>query len=251
MTKFKIVVPCYNCEKWIGKTIDSIAAQNYENFECLIVDDLSTDQTRSVISRKIKNDKRFILYVNTEKKYALKNLYDGFAQISHDDEDVLITIDGDDWLHDDKVFSRLNTVYTMENCLITYGSFIEYPSGRTHGHMLIPYSNYVIENNLFREDAWKASHLRTFKRKLWNSIHKEDLIDLRTEEFYEVAWDLAFMYPMLEMAQERSRHLRDLSYVYNKENPLSDMYIKEQAQLSIASEIKGKKKYHRKEFDNE
>ena len=117
--------------------------------------------------------------------------------------------------------------------------------------MLTPYSDYVIENNLFREEVWKASHLRTFKRKLWNSIHKEDLIDLKTEEFYEVTCDLAFMYPMLEMAHERSRHLRDLSYVYNKENPLSDMYIKEQAQLSIASEIKGKKKYHRKEFDNE
>ena len=248
MIKFKIVIPCYNCEKWIGTTIDSIAGQDYEDFECLIIDDISTDKTTSVVMDKILDDKRFSLRANTEKKYALKNLYDGFAHLSQDDEDVLITVDGDDWLYDEKVLERLNQIYTTENCLITYGSFIEHPSGATHAYYLTPYDNYIINNNLFRNAPWKASHLRTFKRKLWNSIKKEDFIDSETSEFYEVAWDLAFMYPMLEMAGNRSRHVVDYMYVYNKENPLSDMYIKEKQQLAAAVQIKNKPKYSRKEF---
>ena len=248
MTKFKIVIPCYNCEQWIGKTIDSIKKQTYKDWECLIIDDMSTDNTTNIIHTEIKDSTQFSFILNSEKKYALKNLYEGFKYLSGDDEDVFITVDGDDWLYDEKVLEKLNKVYTTEDCLMTYGSFIEYPSGITHAYYLSPYDNYIINNNLFRNVPWKASHLRTFKRKLWNNIRKEDLINLDTLEFYEVAWDLAFMYPMLEMSGPRSRHIADYMYVYNKENPLSDMYIKQQQQLNAATQIINRPKYSQKEF---
>ncbi len=245
MSKLKIVVPVYNCEKWIQKTINSIKLQNYLNFECLLIDDLSTDNTYEVIKNSIKDDNRFFCYRNQEKNFALKNFVEGFKKISSSQEDILITIDGDDWLYHDNVFNLVVEKYKSTGCLLTYGNFIEYPSGIVHPHYSKPYSIDVIKNNLFRNVGWNASHLKTFKNKLWNLIDQEDLIDEETGKFYETTSDLAFMFPMLEMASERIEHFVEPLYVYNKQNPLSDMYIKEQMQLKKAEIIRSKKKYER------
>lgn len=46
-----IIVPVYNVEKYIGETIDCVAAQTYENWELLLVEDCSSDTTPTVIER--------------------------------------------------------------------------------------------------------------------------------------------------------------------------------------------------------
>jgi len=246
----KIIVPVYNCEKWISNTIASIKLQTHQDFECCVIDDMSTDNTADVIQDSIGLDRRFKFIDNTEKKYALKNIYDGIKFISSNDEDILITVDGDDWLADNQVLETVNNVYESTSCLITYGNFMEYPNESIHTAFTTPYNQEIIDNNTFRDTEWKASHLRTFKKKLWDRIDVDDLINPKTNEFYEVAWDLAFMYPMLEMAGNRSENISEILYIYNKENPLSDMYIKEQEQLSIANDIRNKNKYSKVDFDD-
>ncbi|MGB4386964.1 MAG: glycosyltransferase family 2 protein, partial [Caldicoprobacterales bacterium] len=57
-----IITPAYNCEKYIGETIESVLKQSYENWELIIVDDCSTDNTKSVVEEYIKRDKRIKYY---------------------------------------------------------------------------------------------------------------------------------------------------------------------------------------------
>lgn len=49
MVKFSVIVPLYNCEKYIAECIDSILSQQYENFELIVVNDGSTDSSREIV----------------------------------------------------------------------------------------------------------------------------------------------------------------------------------------------------------
>ena len=63
-------MPSYNCEKYIGKSIDSVLNQTYENWELLIVDDVSTDSTIDIIKQYMKNDSRIQLFEMLENSGA-------------------------------------------------------------------------------------------------------------------------------------------------------------------------------------
>lgn len=54
-----IIIPTYNRAYLIGETLESIIVQNYKNWECIIVDDGSTDNTAILIAEYIKKDNRF------------------------------------------------------------------------------------------------------------------------------------------------------------------------------------------------
>lgn len=59
-----IITPTYNCAKFIGKTIESVLKQTYTNWEIVIVDDASTDNTEEIV--KQYNDKR-IKYIKLKQ----------------------------------------------------------------------------------------------------------------------------------------------------------------------------------------
>ena len=57
-----VIIPIYNRAQLIGETLDSIFEQTYQNWECIIVDDGSTDNTVEVVSEYVKKDNRFQLH---------------------------------------------------------------------------------------------------------------------------------------------------------------------------------------------
>ena len=58
MCKLSIIVPVYNGEKYIGKTVDSILNQTFEDFELILINDGSTDGTRKILEECREKDKR-------------------------------------------------------------------------------------------------------------------------------------------------------------------------------------------------
>lgn len=51
-SKVSILIPLYNAEKYISETIDSVLNQKYENWECIIVNDGSTDNSEKIVLEK-------------------------------------------------------------------------------------------------------------------------------------------------------------------------------------------------------
>ena len=247
MLNFKIVVPAYNAEAWIESCIKSLAFQAYRNFECVIVNDASTDNTGKVLDAipYIKDDSRFTVIHNEENKKALYNIVKGFQTLktAEDPESVLMVVDGDDHLFSPASLAIVNSAYShYPTCLITYGNHVHYPTGGQSN--CEPFPKEVIQQAAYRKYKFVSSHLRTFKSKLWNSIKDEHLKD-EDGTYYGVGWDVAFMMPMLEMAHERVLFIPNVLYVYNRANPISDDVIRQDDQHRVEMRIRSLPKYER------
>lgn len=68
--KVSIIMPNFNCEKFLDETITSVINQTYTNWELLIVDDCSTDKSVEVIKNYCEKDKRINLFINEKNSGA-------------------------------------------------------------------------------------------------------------------------------------------------------------------------------------
>ena len=243
--KYHIITPFYNAETFLPKCIDSIKRQKYQNFYCTLIDDMSTDKSCEIVRKEIGSDSRFELVENSSKKYALQNIVEAIETNDFNDEDVIILLDGDDWLSSSTVLSGLNEYYKDKGCWLTYGSYLYYPHG-VEGLEPSEYPDSVIEDNLYRSDVWRASHLRTFRKHLWGNVKHEDLQD-KDGNFYKMAYDQAIMLPLLEMSSPRHRYVPEIMHIYNKNNLLNVYKVHTQEQVRTAREIRAKKPYKRLE----
>lgn len=246
---FKIITPAYNVDKWISTNLMSVLGQEHQDYEVILLDDISTDKTVQTAKKLVENDSRFKIVVNDEKCEALKNICRGIDMLNPNDEDIIVLLDGDDWLKDKRVLSKVREVYEEKDCLMTYGSYITYPHGQTPWNVS-QYPQETIDSMKYREDPqWRASHLRTFKYGLWKRIKTEDLQNSKGE-YYMYGWDLAIMFPLLEMSGNRQEYISEHLYVYNRSNPLNCDKINHQLQLSEDREVRQQPKYERVNYDN-
>ena len=214
-----------------------------------MIDDLSTDNSCEAFEStksELSISENIKLIKNVDKKYALKNIFDTLENIQPADEDIIVILDGDDWLAGPDVLKKINQIYNDTGCWMTYGSYMEYPAG-TRGKFAKQIPEHIILKNSYRDNKWMSSHLRTFKYKLWKKINKEDFIYSKTGEFFKAASDLAAMFPMLEMSGLKARYVEDVLHIYNRQNPLNEDKVDHSFQLSEELEIRAKNKYNRLE----
>lgn len=90
-----IVITCFNAEKTIIETLNSIYNQTYQNWECIIVEDKSTDDSFNIISNYINDKKRFKLIPNQKNLGNPKSLNIG---IKNSKSENIMFVDSDDLL---------------------------------------------------------------------------------------------------------------------------------------------------------
>jgi glycosyltransferase involved in cell wall biosynthesis len=233
-----IITTFYNAEEYIERCVGSIIAQKHSDFKCYLIDDMSTDSSVSKAKDMIIGDDRFTLIVNTEKKYKTLNFVDVLKDETINDNDIVVEIDGDDWLPNSTTLNRIDEVYSNNDVWITNGNF-KYASGPMG--FSAPQTNF----DTLRVDRFTASHLRTWKVFLWRNIKDEDHKDM-DGNYLSINADLAYMLPMLEMAgPEHYKYLPEVNLVYNDLNPINDHKVNMELVTKVANEIRNKEKYNR------
>lgn len=134
-----IIVPCYNGEKFLKDALESISEQSYVNWECLVIDDGSTDNSKDVAGTFISNDKRFKYFYqqnagpSVARNHGIELARGGYIQF----------LDADDKLENDKLRKQLEIMDANKDCSIVYGTSAYFNSGEKTLHnsknVIIPY----------------------------------------------------------------------------------------------------------------
>lgn len=114
-----IIIPNYNSSKYINKCIDSILDQTYKNFELIIVDDMSTDD--SVEKIKEYSDERIKLIELTKKGYngGTRNI-----GIENAIGNYILFIDCDDWIYSRESIKEIVKVISETNADLIRLSYV-------------------------------------------------------------------------------------------------------------------------------
>jgi Glycosyltransferases involved in cell wall biogenesis len=239
--KIVVVAASYNNKDYYQKHLDSIFMQQYENYHVIYVDDCSTDGTYDLVKQYIEfkgmNDK-VTLIGNKERCGSLANQYKAVHMCAN--TDLIILLDGDDWLLDELVFSYLNDIYRDSNLWLTYGNWQD--SVNHKRSWLVDMPKNVVESNGFRDFTHAPGHLRVFYAGLFKKIKIEDL--MHDGDFFQMTGDIAAMFPMIEMAHKgHFRYVSKILMVYNSHNPINDHKLSASLQFDIDKIIRQRDKY--------
>ena len=177
--KISIITVCYNSEKTIEETIKSVLSQTYDNYEYLIIDGLSKDNTLSIVK---KYEKKFKgkLKITSEKD---KGLYDAMNKgIKKATGDIIGIINSDDILANKYVFEKIAKRFEETNCDATYSDLV-FLDEET---MSIPTRNFIA-HNYSKFMAWHPPHPTLY---LKSGVYKK-VGEFNTN--YRIAADLDFM----------------------------------------------------------
>lgn len=116
-----IITPTWNCARFIEKTIQSVQAQTYQNWEMIIVDDCSTDDTYEVVKPYIDKDNR-IKYRCNKKNSGAAITRNNALKIAHGR--WIAFLDSDDLWKSDKLEKQLSFMHNHSLCF-SYTNYVE------------------------------------------------------------------------------------------------------------------------------
>lgn len=115
--KFSIITVSYNSEKTIGQTIESVINQTYTNFEYIIIDGLSSDNTLSIIDQYAQKDNR-IKYLSEKDNGIYEAMNKGIRKATGD---VISLLNSDDYYENDALEKILPFIPNNTDYYVLYG----------------------------------------------------------------------------------------------------------------------------------
>ncbi len=234
--KIVIISPTYNSERYINNCIESVVSQDYDNYEMIVIDDASTDNTYN-IAKQWESDKIKVIR-NEENKGAVRNQIESIRKYCKED-DIVMFLDGDDsFINDNEILHYYNNLYdgTTE---FTYGSC--YSMVDRISLIAQNYPEEIKQKKEYRKYKfnWNMpyTHLRTFKAGLLNNIDDSNFQD-ENKNWYKAGGDGSIFYSLIEQADpDKVKVVSDILYNYNDINPLNDYKINGDEQTKNANRI--------------
>jgi len=226
--RMKILVPFYNPgTKLLDRCLRSIVNQTNKNYDVCLIDDASTKEShelKKIVLKYCHEYKNFDYIFKNENKGTLHSNVIAMEKMRPREHDVIIIVDGDDELYNNKVFQKIEDAYKNNDIYTTFGNYYE----RT-GRNMKKNGNYdalckrdfkkMLQTNTVRKNWYGFTHLKTFKYKLFKNIKKSDL--MRNGKYLKSATDVATMVPIFEMAGGKFKCFDEPLYIYTKDHPNS------------------------------
>jgi len=218
----KIIVNGGQCAHVIGLSLESLATQTYRDWDAWVTIDPCGDgayEEAIIAASAPALASRVHVTANQHRMYSLYNQIAAIKRCGDDPEDVIVSLDGDDWFCRPDALQIIADTYASRACWMTYGSWYSRPGAPLDEGGWPAYPDGLTD---FRQYRWLGTAVRTWKRWLYSLIEDMDLRD-DYGQYFRVAEDRALMWPMLEMSgTQRAAHISECIMYYNQ-SACSDM----------------------------
>lgn len=235
MLKLSIIVPFYNAEEYIKTCLNSILNQTFENFELIIINDCSTDNTLEILNTYIEKDTRIKL-INHQHNLGVAGARNSGLKIANGD--YVTFVDQDDWLnlnmYQDLMEKALANKADIVECnyeengpAILENMPVNFSAGK---EKLNEYITFLYKNNLSLALWNKIYNLNKVK------INNIDFIDHGKVEAEDFLFNLQFFYKIDSIKiidktyYHHTRHAKSLSFhkidnYFEKTENLINIYL--------------------------
>jgi glycosyltransferase involved in cell wall biosynthesis len=253
MALISIIVPVYNVEKYLRRCIDSILAQTFTDFECILIDDGSLDNCPSICDEYAAKNSRIVVIHQINKGPA--STRDVGVKIAQGE--FLFFVDSDDWLEKCSLeslyqkqqeinadivlggFRQIN-IYDVNECyfqdiknldIITYFLLCKYKYlwGKLYRKLL--FDNYIVPETNILEDG--IVNIQIFSRLKYNKIaiikkiiynHDNQTDGLINQLNRSSKYDSYIDYPMVQSCFWIENYLKQINS-YNEDNKSAFIYL--------------------------
>lgn len=176
--KVSVIVPVYNVEQYVAKCLESIKAQTLEDFECLVINDGSKDDSIKIAKETVKDDKRFKFYDKENGGLSDARNY-GIEKASGE---YLCFIDSDDYVDKELLELSYNMGKENNSDIVCFDMYYVWEDGNLEyswGSNYKGTSNYkdnpeiIFSNNSANNKLYKASFMKN--RRFFKGMWYEDM----------------------------------------------------------------------------
>ncbi len=188
MCMVSIIVPVYNAEKTLRRCIDSILAQTYPDFELLLIDDGSTDNSGAICEEYARQDQRLrVIHKENSGVSSARN-----TGLDHAQGTYLQFLDSDDWITPDATSSLVRAAET-HRCGMVIADFYRVVGER------VSHKGDIDEDTVLTREEFSAHMMENpadyYYGVLWNKLYRREIVEryhLRMNP--EISWCEDFMF---------------------------------------------------------
>ena len=219
--KISFIASVYNKEKYINSFISSIQNQALKDFELIIVDDCSTDQSINIIKKYKQNDKRIKLFKNNKNKGSLYTRYKGAI---HSKGEFIIFVDSDDLILKDGILRAYNYIKKNNLDIVEFNSVFEENSSSIFiNRRYYQYNNIIYQpilSYIFYYNS-KNKNGSQYNTALWDKLIKREVVlnafNYIGEEFINakiiIENDVIILFSLFKFAKS-FQYIDELGYYY-------------------------------------
>ena len=190
-----IIVPVYNVESYLDECIQSIVNQTYQNWECILINDGSMDNSEHICDTWVEKDNRIhVIHQSNQGVSAARN-----TGIQHAKGEYITFIDSDDWIEKNYLYSFIEALQNNQSDLIVSGLIHNYNNGETK--IYTPQSPESFNLNWQNINSFVSLNKIHLLYPPYVKLYKAQLIkkyNIRFNKQYSYGEDLLFNYDYLE-----------------------------------------------------
>lgn len=182
MPKISIIVPAYNCEGTIEKCILSVINQSFLDWELILIDDGSIDNTREICRRYADSIKIFLYSQQNSGVSSARNF--GIKKATGE---YLLFVDSDDFLLEDALSIIYDSMKGKDICFYNY-QIIKLNKKRSNNYISKP---EILDISNFKK-IFPEMYLSGYINPPWSKCYKKSIITEKFEEGLSIGEDLLF-----------------------------------------------------------